>query len=211
MPASLQKAQIFSLWYGMWNFYFYSRGHQTWGTTVVFVSHLWTGGAQSTGSARWGWWVLQTIEITISPISFILYFHILLIHTVFVTFIRWFSRIHRSKANCPGSQCQCVVQCGDEGWWDDSINKTNMLHFPYLIYFCVYVEYDSLYLYIQGTTRALVWWVVWWPPDTTTHATAPIHQSVTYFLQIFCFISCLFYMCSNLFVNIPTDFHEMGF
>ncbi len=29
---------------------------------------------------------------------------------------RWLSRIHRSKENCPGSQCQRMVQCGDERW-----------------------------------------------------------------------------------------------
>lgn len=119
----LQKAlehKFCRILYAMWNSYSYSRGHQTWSTAVVFGSCLWAGGAQSTGPARWRWWGSVSRNCTH------FYFHSLcfdnictLVHTIFVYFIRWFSRIHRSKENCPGSQCKCVVQCGDEGWWDE--------------------------------------------------------------------------------------------
>lgn len=103
----------------------YSRGHQTWSTTVVFGSRLWAGGAQSSRVARWGWWgyVLQTPQKLHNSILLVFYICILTFTLPFFSFsplfIRWLSRIHRCKANCPGTQCQCVVQCGDEGWWDE--------------------------------------------------------------------------------------------
>lgn len=74
-----------SVVHSIWNVLF-SRGKQTWGTTVVFGSCLWAGRTQSAGTARWGWWVWQTVETLHTFMHFILLLvHVLLIFLVSLT------------------------------------------------------------------------------------------------------------------------------
>lgn len=172
----------------MWNL-FYSRGNQTWSTTVVFGPRLWTGGAQSTRAARWRWWVLQTVQMTTPTLTFIIYFA-LLVCSFLVSLLPLSDDFPESTG------VKRIVQALNANVWSSVEMKDGemaplkqLLLSLFTLHLCMYGMWQFTSL-CQATIRALVWWVVWWPPDTTTLATAQI-QSVTYFLQPFWLISIL--------------------
>lgn len=75
------------------NLCLFSRRHKAWSTAVVFSSCIWACGAQSTGTARWGWWVQQKVQSILIFTFFGIYFIYLF---MLFSFFRWLSRIYRS-------------------------------------------------------------------------------------------------------------------
>lgn len=158
-------------------FDWYSRGHQTWSTAVVFGSCFWTGGAQPTGAARWRWLVFTGIR---KYNTANIYIHLIWDFWLFV---------FPSSDDFPESTgVKRIVQALNANVWssvemkEGEVKKT---HVQLTTACSLAIQYNSIaHISVwKGLIRGLVWWAVWWPPDTTIHDPAKINQSVPSFFS----------------------------
>lgn len=150
-----------SVVYNIWDLLF-SRGQQTWGTAVVFGSCLWAGRTQSTGTARWGWWVWQTVEMLHTFIYLISF----LVHVLLIFLVSLRMPLLPLSDDFPESTgVKRIIQALNANVWSSVQMKDGAMtpvqsHIPPVFWLFnvsvnmyVFILYDCLYLFARTQSR----------------------------------------------------------